>query len=321
MRLVHLRKLSVVLSLLVGGCQARPDPFSNPGADDRSFSPLWQSFQTQCWITYTPSTFDPTVTPMYWPTQAEVEADLRTLRAFGITGLVTYRANYNDRNDPSTLLNLPDLAQQEGFEGIILGIWDLDSTAEQEAVAVFQEHPLVQGIVAGNEGLGRRYTWDTLSRTIATLQTQTQKPVTTSEELRDYFLDDRLRQVGDWLFPNAHPYFGQVKEPLAAAQWTENWFKRLDALSDRPIVFKEVGLPTAGDPAVSEEAQAQYYQALAETPVNFVFFTAFDLPWKRSTGQSPLSSDLNPEPYWGLFHNDRSPKLGAEQLQTEQCLP
>ncbi|MGA0199765.1 MAG: hypothetical protein ACO3NK_11720, partial [Prochlorotrichaceae cyanobacterium] len=98
--------------MLVGGCQARPDPFSNPGADDRSFSPLWQSFQTQCWITYTPSTFDPTVTPMYWPTQAEVEADLRTLRAFGITGLVTYRANYNDRNDPSTLLNLPDLAQQ-----------------------------------------------------------------------------------------------------------------------------------------------------------------------------------------------------------------
>ena len=324
---MKLRSLGLPLLMLVGGCQTTlnaPSPHPSAQEDDRGglVQSLVQSFRQNCWVTYTPSTFDPTLTPPHWPTQAEVEADLRTLRDFGVKGLVTYRANYVDRSQPQVLLNLPQLAQQQGFEGIVLGIWNLESVEEQEAVKAFQGDPLVLGFVVGNEGLGKRYTWETLATTIATLQEQTHKPVTTSEEFKDYLLDDRLRQVGDWLFPNAHPYFSPVKEPLAAAQWTETWFKRLQALSDRPLVFKEVGLPTAGDPEVSEAAQAQYYQALSQTSVKFIFFTAFDLPWKRSTGQGATQSStpaLNPEPYWGLFHNDRSPKASANFLQGERC--
>ena len=323
---MKLRSLGLPLLMLVGGCQTTlnaPSPHPSAQEDDRGglVQSLVQSFRQNCWVTYTPSTFDPTLTPPHWPTQAEVEADLR-LRDFGVKGLVTYRANYVDRSQPQVLLNLPQLAQQQGFEGIVLGIWNLESVEEQEAVKAFQGDPLVLGFVVGNEGLGKRYTWETLATTIATLQEQTHKPVTTSEEFKDYLLDDRLRQVGDWLFPNAHPYFSPVKEPLAAAQWTETWFKRLQALSDRPLVFKEVGLPTAGDPEVSEAAQAQYYQALSQTSVKFIFFTAFDLPWKRSTGQGATQSStpaLNPEPYWGLFHNDRSPKASANFLQGERC--
>jgi len=320
---VKLRNLGLPLLAWVGGCQAFLNP-QPPAQNDRDVQSLMQSFRQYCWVTYTPSTFDPTPNPPHWPTQAEVESDLRTLRDFGVKGLVTYRANYFDRSQPQVLLNLPELARQQGFEGLVLGVWNLESAEEQEAVKAFQGDPLVLGWVVGNEGLGKRYSWNTLATTIATLQAQTQKPVATSEEFKDYLLDDRLRQVGDWLFPNAHPYFSPVKEPLAAAQWTETWFKRLQALSDRPLVFKEVGLPTAGDPAVSEAAQAQYYQALSQSTVQFIFFTAFDLPWKRSTGQAVLNaadsaSVLNPEPYWGLFHNDRSPKTSASILQGERC--
>jgi len=299
-----------------GAIEAVPPKASDGGVDP--LDTLLQSFQRVCWVTYTPSTFDPTVTPPYWPSQEEVEADLRTLHEFGMRALVTYRANYVDRAHPNRMLNLPELARKQGFEGMVLGVWNLEGAAEQEAVRSFQGDPLVLGFVVGNEGLGKRYSCETLQTTIVSLQEQTQKPVSTSEELKDYFADDRLRELGDWLFPNAHPYFSPVKEPLAAAQWTENWFHRLQAISDRPLVFKEVGLPTAGDPAVSEAAQAQYYEALSQTPVPFVFFTAFDLPWKRSTGQDQ-KSELNPEPYWGFFHNDRSPKAAAQFLQGERC--
>ena len=291
----------------------------NPSLPSPLVQTLDQEFHRYCWITYTPSTFDPTVTPRYWPSRAEVEADLQSLRAAGIQGLVTYRADYVDRDQPQSLIPLPELAADLGFEGLILGIWDPLSESEWNAVGVMQHHPLVRGFVVGNEGLGKRYDWHTLETAIVGLRNRSGKPVTTSEELPDYIANDRLRQLGDWVFPNAHPYFAEAKEPLAAVEWTDRWFHRLDLLTTLPVVFKEVGLPTDGDPAVSETAQADYYQALADRSVAFVFFTAFDLPWKRSTGQARASLGHNPEPHWGLFKSDRSPKQAAKHLQGKLC--
>lgn len=290
---------------------------------DESSSPVQElvnAFSQDCWITYTPSTFDPTVNPRYWPSRGEVESDLQILKAFGIKGLVTYRADYFDRDQPGTRLNLPEVAANIGFKGLVIGIWNPQSESELDAVEGMEQHPLVRGFVVGNEGLDKRYDWNTLEKTIVSLQQRTHKPVTTTEELPDYLTNDRLRQLGDWVFPNAHPYFARAKEPAMAVKWTEKWFQRLDSLTTLPVVFKEVGLPSAGDPVVSEQDQADYYQALGQSSVPFVFFTAFDLPWKRSTGQGAGTLGQNPEPHWGLFQNDRSPKLAADYLKAELCL-
>ncbi len=281
---------------------------------------LVDAFSEYCWITYTPSTFDPTVNPRHWPSRGEVESDLKILRDFGIKGLVTYRADYFDRAQPGTRLNLPELAEKAGFEGLVIGMWNPLSESELDAVKTMENHPLVQGFVVGNEGLDKRYDWNTLEKTIVSLQQRTLKPVTTTEELPDYITNDRLRQLGDWVFPNAHPYFARAKEPAMAVEWTERWFQRLDSLTTLPVVFKEVGLPTSGDPVVSEQDQADYYQALGQSSVPFVFFTAFDLPWKRSTAQGAQTLGQNPEPHWGLFQNDRSPKRAADHLKGELCL-
>jgi exo-beta-1,3-glucanase (GH17 family) len=50
---------------------------------------------------------------------------------------------------------------------------------------------------------------------------------------------------------------------------------------------------------MSEANQVAYYRLLNDTPVVYVRFEAFDQPWKN---WAPV------EPYWGLFHSDRSPK-------------
>lgn len=122
--------------------------------------------------------------------------------------------------------------------------------------------------------------------------------VTTTEEIGDY-ADERLLELGDWLFPNVHPYWHGITDPKPAVEWTVEQFEQLKARSNKTIVFKEVGLPSAGDARVDEAKQAEYYRLLTETEVHFVAFEAFDGPWKD---WAPV------EPYWGLFRADRTPK-------------
>ncbi|HID61128.1 MAG TPA: hypothetical protein EYP49_00050, partial [Anaerolineae bacterium] len=112
-------------------------------------------------------------------------------------------------------------------------------------------------------------------------------------------LNPQVMNLGDWVFPNVHPYWHGITDPSQAVAWTEERFRELDAQTDKLVVFKEVGLPTGGDDQVNEAKQAEYYRLLQDTSVAFVYFEAFDQPWKD---WAPV------EPHWGLFRRDRSPK-------------
>src|SRR6185436_4273353 len=130
---------------------------------------------------------------------------------------------------------------------------------------------------------------------------------TTTEEIDDYFYNEKLLQFGDWIFPNAHPYFHNKREPEAALRWTQRVYDNLKNRTDRFVFLKEVGLPTAGtdDGTLSEESQTEYFVALANTDINFVYFEAFDQPWRTDP---PIES------HWGIFNSDRTPKLLGLQL-------
>ncbi|MEB3274864.1 MAG: hypothetical protein VKJ85_13845 [Prochlorothrix sp.] len=328
---------------------------------------LVQHIHTHCWITYTPTAFNPQTTPLTWPSIASVRADFAALRQIGVEGLVTYRAFFyaasdapSDRSVPQRL-PLVELAAAAGFEAMIIGIWNPSNEAELRAAERLGSHPLVWGYSVGNEGLNQRYDRSTLLAALNRLRQATGKPVATTEETPDYFRYPALNTTGDWIFANVHPYFTGIRDPDRAVAWTDRLyflFRQLGTGSDAlPVVFKEVGLPTAGAAKVSEARQAQYYQALSQTKVTYVNFAAFDLPWKSDTGQAPMqtpdpelvpprdqTSDLtlgqalnqaqahaqnledtqaltdhqvledNPEPYWGVFRADRSPKPAAEHL-------
>jgi len=237
-------------------------------------SQSWEQKITQIvWVGYFPLTADPNQ-----DTEATPEAiweDLQVLRQAGFTGLVTYGALGIMGRE------FAEIAEAAGFEGLLMGVWDPNNTEELAATQAASDIAIVLGFCIGNEGLHRRYQLPELMDAMQHLRDVTGKPVTTTEELHDY-ADADFRLVGDWLFPNVHPYFSNVLNPERAVLWTQGAFKHLTKKNDKFVLFKEVGLPTAGDAdeKLSEANQKTYYVQLAETDVRFVYFEAFDQPWK-----------------------------------------
>jgi exo-beta-1,3-glucanase (GH17 family) len=274
---------------------------------------LAEMFTRLCWVSYFPTDFDPTTTPPQWPSEASVREDLRVLHSAGFNGLVTYSSNYANRDAPDEALDIPALAQESGFEGMIVGVWNPTDEQELRVAEQSAQHPIVVGYCVGNEGLDERYDLETLVSAMERLRRATGKPVSTTEQVHDYYENSPLWKISDWIFPNAHPYFSGYRDPQEAVAWTRQVFEALDSVSDKPLVFKEVGLPSGGDTDLSEARQAQYYRLMKETDVVYVVFEAFDAPWKHlgqpdPDGTYPLP---DPEPHWGIFTSDRTPKEAA----------
>lgn len=67
----------------------------------------------------------------------------------------------------------------------------------------------------------------------------------TTTEVFEKYSDESLLRLGDWVFPNAHPYFHSQLDAEAAVRGTRAAYEDLAGRSDRPVILKEVGLPTA----------------------------------------------------------------------------
>jgi exo-beta-1,3-glucanase (GH17 family) len=238
-----------------------------------------------------------------------IRQDLDVLCRAKFTGLVTYSSSGFMGKE------FPRIAQAMGIKGIIPGIWDPNNPQEIAAAIAAASNPIVLGYCVGNAGLPDkekpkgRYTLEQLTAVIQSLRTLTGKPVTTTEPYAHYS-NEQLLKLGDWVFPTAHPYVYRVRDPREAVKWTKAAYDDLKKRSGRFVLFKEVGLPTAGDEEgkMSETAQETYYTELAKTDVRFVYFEAFDQPGKTR---------LSVEPHWGIFQADRTPKLLAMKLLGE----
>jgi len=219
-------------------------------------------------------------------------------------------------DSPDEILDIPELAQKAGFDGMIMGVWDPTNESEIKTAETMGQGSIVIGYSVGNEGLDVRYDLDTLTSTMERLRKATGKPVTTTEQVNDYYENSPLWTISDWIFPNAHPYFSGNRDPNEAVQWTVKVFNNLDPVSDKQLIFKEVGLPTDGDLDVSESRQAEYYNLLRKTDTTFVVFEAFDAPWKHIGNQNPDGTYPwpDPEPHWGVFRSDRIPKEAVTNI-------
>ena len=246
------------------------------------------------WVTYS----SPNPAQNYrQPTAEDVTKDLTVLKKAGFTGLVTYGTTGIMGKE------FPVIAQSLGFQGIIMGVWNPLSENELNRAKNAAGLPIVLGYVIGNEALygnQERYSiWD-LCSAITNLRTGAGKPVATSEEFDDYAIHTELLFVGDWLFPNAHPYWHSTKYPLDAVKWEIARYRDMAESTGRFVFFKEVGLPTSGATGLSETSHDTFYRELAKSDVRFVYFEGFDQPSKASSSV---------EAYWGIFDAVRQPKL------------
>ena len=257
-------------------------------------------------VAYAPTNFDPTL--QLFPDDASIAADLEILYAQGFRTVVTYASD-------GTLDRIPRLAKLRGFERVYMGVFC--PTNAEEVAAAIAASSWVDGYVAGNEGLGEPRAfcpYDTLqlAQVMRDIRAATGKPVTTSEQAGDYLAGAFARWLlehGDWLFPNAHPFWAGARDAGEAVAWTTATFVSLAARSPVPVLLKETGLPSAGCAECMEEAQATFYRRLEATRVRFFFFEAFDQAWKTS---HPV------EPHWGINRKNREPKLVGVWLPVER---
>lgn len=258
---------------------------------------LGQMLQSITWMDYTPTNYNPSGVN---PSSASIISDMKLLRKMGVTGLVTYSST----GIFSTLI--PQLAKQEGFQGLIMGVWDPTSASEMASAQSCSTIPIVKGYCVGNEGLNDgRYTMAQLQSAITAMRSATGKPCTTTEVVDIY--GSQLLSIGDWVYPNCHPYWHNVKSPVPAANWTISSLASVKAQTSLPVQVKECGLPTAGDTACSPANQQTYWQTLmASSSGNACnLFEGFDQYWK---------TDAPVEPYWGFFNSSSQPKPIATAL-------
>ncbi len=278
---------------------AGTDASADTDASDGSLTPFEQNLslleeklRTLRWVSFAPTNFNPLVG--LYPSSTSIEEDLRVLYQHGFRGIITYGSE-------NSLQYVPSLAKEVGFESVLMGVWLPESSQLDNAEA---EQEFVEGYGVGNENLGISYSLDELVQATRQLRSETNKPVTTTEQGADYFGEqaEQLIAMSDFIFPNVHPYWAGITAPAAAAQWTAGRYQAFteSVPPEKVVFFKEVGLPSAGCGACSEENQRDYYQLLGGSEILFSYFEAFDQPWKD---WAPV------EPNWGLFYADRSPKL------------
>jgi len=266
-----------------------------------AFPGLEKVISRQHWISYAPTHYFPANSPPIIPSAVSVREDLVTLREAGFTGLITYGAQVE---------SIPDVAEDLGFRAMILGIWDPFSTNEKEQAlkAVRDHRRLILGLIGGNEGLlNGRYDVETLCGTMDEIRKSSGKPVSTTEPVDWILSESKIGSCSSFITANAHPYFANRKMPAAAVEWTvQAWGAVRNKYPRMAVLLKEVGLPSGGDEAMSQEAQRQYYVGLAKTPILFSYFEAYDA--------TPRFKEGSTEQSWGLWTAERRPKSIVESL-------
>lgn len=262
---------------------------------------------TRNWITYTPSQpYNPNLNIQ--PTEAQIQGDLQLLFNTGFRGLVTYSLD-------GVLQETARIAKSVGFTQVIAGaFWFDDAQLAREKTAALQELPYIDAFIVGNEGLLEgRYTRARLEQEIAWFQTNTLKPVSTTETGGQELADPTLIDLGDFATVNIQPWFNgslNPSNPAAMATAVSNEYTALKNLRpDRSIFVKEAWYSTTGNVAATQANQTAFFAALANTPVKFVWGEAFDQPWKSEN--SPFGT-LGPG--WGMFTGNRTPKSIVSDL-------
>lgn len=151
------------------------------------------------------------------------------------------------------------------------------------------------------------------------IQKGAEQPVTFCENYVPWLTKLKpLAEVVDFISIHTYPVweYKHIHESLGYTQ--ENYNAVTQMYPNKPVVITEAGWATNSngrgiDPArVSEEQQKTYYDDLMgwvdkDQILTFVF-EAFDEPWKGSDDPN------EPEKHWGLYHEDRTPKLVMRDL-------
>jgi hypothetical protein len=210
---------------------------------------LARTLMDNCWIGYDPSDFHPVENPN--PSDASIHSDLREIRNAGFTGIVTFSSR-------GTLARIPAIAKQEGL-ATIMGVWDPMDNAELDNATRQRDFVVGYSIGQGRVEAPNSYHYEDLERAIPLVRNRTNRPVTTSEQVRMYRDNPRLDRMGDWIFPSCSLSFAksvsqvsQVQPDVSLDRDVDEFMKyaqEIAAVAKRwrkPLALKMVAYPWSG---------------------------------------------------------------------------
>jgi exo-beta-1,3-glucanase (GH17 family) len=283
-----------------------------------SHAPLATALARETFVAYTPRSFSTLHGVTQPATAAGIRDDLKILRPH-FSGLITYGLGDGQQM-------IPELAIAAGFRAIVLGVWDPTDRKELDrAIALAERHPQhIVALVLGNEGLfWKRYSAGDLRTAAAYARKRLPDIALGSSEPFAVYVDSpdaaALLEL-DLLLPNIHPRFEpwfRADNVEPAADFVVQVLARLHALTPKPILIKETGLPSAlATQGFDEARQAEFWkllrQRISSGPTqNLAGFEAFDAPWKPRELQDEFGRLEPSEAHWGLFRHDGTPKPAA----------
>lgn len=304
-----IKQLTLVLCLF---CSSLTAPVM--AADDVSTRSA-AALATQRFVSYVPRSFSMLYGVPQAATVAGIKDDLQRLRPY-FSGIITYGLGNGQAQ-------IPALAVQAGYHAIILGVWDpTDHTELDQAISLARQYPeQVVAVILGNEGLfWKRYKIRDIQTAAAYLRKQLPQLALGSSEPFSVYVDSpdapTLLEL-DLLLPNVHPRFEawfKPDNPEQATSFVAEVLQRLHTLTDKPILIKETGLPSAPEhQGFTEQRQAAFWAQLlqripANATQNIAGFEAFDAPWKPRELQDEFGHLEESEAHWGLFRHDGSAK-------------
>ena len=215
-------------------------------------SVFYQKLSALCWVSYAPTHFNPK--KGLYPSKETIREDLKVLYNSGFRGIVTYGSE-------KSLKNIPKIAKEEGFSGIIMGVWD--PASPEEFKNALDAVKYVDGYTIGHIGLNDRYSLVELKQSMKILRKNTKKPVSTTERIGEYFQEkNQLLRLGDWLFPDVSLYWEEERKPKEAYNWLVEQYLKLTSKTDKPVLLKTVGFPSAGGPQMNQSLQAEFFRLI-----------------------------------------------------------
>jgi exo-beta-1,3-glucanase (GH17 family) len=251
--------------------------------------------------------------------KAQIEEDLKQLQP--VTNCIrTYAVDQGlDQAVP--------VAHELGMQ-VLLGIWiGRDPAANQwqmkTAVDLAKAYPdTIKAIIVGNEVLLRgEQTGETLAKFARLVKAESGRPVTYAD-VWEYWLraPQELKDSVDFITIHVLPYWED--DPLPVREGVQHLQEIVEHVQSkfpgRQIMVGETGWPSAGrwreDAAPSIVNQARYLREFLvyakQHQIDYNFIEAFDQPWKRWLEGTAGG-------FWGLFHEDRTPKYSWDQPVSE----
>jgi len=272
----------------------------------RAKAVLEKTLATGLWIAYEPISIDPYNKTC--PPSDVIRRELQILLGGGFNSLITFSAS-------GSLADIPRIAKELGFRGVIMGIIDITDKGEVSSAITARDY--VDAYCVGHMFTDYPYSELDLLETIGRVRRATSRPVTTTLRPNGYLVFPKISHAIDFFFPDIHANWYSDGTAAHARKATELFVSEVRQLQerypDKAVLLKLISIPSKEVPGASTEQQYHFYRQVVEyvkSSMTFPervypsYFSAFDLPWKSPERKWPPG-----ERYIGFYDVHGKPKV------------